>query len=190
MRQNDPHDAPDRGLGNPVALYRGPQLRWFRGGTLMALVAASVAMGALLHAGWPAFVAWWFAPPATAPRPVPQTGSDGRVLTASVLTGPNATFILPPTQTTLVNVWLENCSDCMPAFNAWAKFAESDLGAVPQAPSPGLHLRSSVPVVNVAYGQATTAFAINYHVDSSLVFDTGAAVVQQLGINRILSDTT
>ncbi len=89
----------------------------------------------------------------------------------SRLSGPGVTIAMPPPQRSVVNVWLQGCSDCMPAFEAMAKLQrEGGLGI-------------SAPVINVAYGEADLAWAQRYGVASSLVFDPGGAnVVRPLGI--------
>lgn len=88
------------------------------------------------------------------------------------LSGPGGTITLPPTRRTVVNVWLQGCSDCMPAFEAMAKLErEGGLGA-------------GLPVINVAYGEADLAWAQRYGVASTLVFDAGGEkVVKPLGIS-------
>lgn len=98
----------------------------------------------------------------------PQTA--GRIGPAR-LSGPGGTVVLPPARRSVVNVWLQGCSDCMPAFEAMAKLErEGGLGA-------------DVPVVNVAYGEADLAWAQRYGVGSNLVYDLGGAqVVKPIGI--------
>ncbi len=88
------------------------------------------------------------------------------------LSGPGGTVTLPPSRRTVVNVWLQGCSDCMPAFEAMAKLErEGGLGV-------------DVPVINVAYGEADLAWAQRYGVASNLVYDLGGAqVVKPVGIS-------
>ena len=78
---------------------------------------------------------------------------------------------MPPPRRSVVNVWLQGCSDCMPAFDAMAQL-ESEGG-----------LNVEGPVINVAYGEADQAWARRYGVATNLVFDpAGAGVVKPLGI--------
>ena len=88
------------------------------------------------------------------------------------LSGPGGTITLPPSRRTVVNVWLQGCSDCMPAFAAMAMLdREGGLGA-------------DVPVINVAYGEADLAWAQRYGVASTLVFDPGGEkLVKPAGIS-------
>lgn len=106
---------------------------------------------------------------AAAPEPFTTTLSHVRGV---VLFGPNARIVAIPQATTavVVNVWLQGCADCMPAFDAYNAIATSG----------GLGV--GVPVINVAYGQADVAWAAKYHVDENLVFDAGGALVKPLGI--------
>jgi thiol-disulfide isomerase/thioredoxin len=69
----------------------------------------------------------------------------------------------------VVNVWLEGCADCMPAFEAWSEIAAT-------------HALDDVPVMNVAYGHASEEFARKYRVDRSVVIDRGEYVVNRFGI--------
>ncbi len=91
---------------------------------------------------------------------------------AARLSGPGGTITLPPARRTVVNVWLQGCSDCMPAFAAMATLdREGGLGA-------------DVPVINVAYGEADLAWAQRYGVATTLVFDPGGEkVVKPVGIS-------
>jgi hypothetical protein len=90
---------------------------------------------------------------------------------AATLTGPDgAAFSFPPSTPTLVNVWLQGCSDCMDAFEAHKKLVAS--GSLPK-----------VPVVNVAYGNASAEWAAEWAVSENLVLDRdGKAIVHPLGI--------
>jgi hypothetical protein len=69
----------------------------------------------------------------------------------------------------VVHVWLQGCSDCMPAFEAMRTLAE--------------HGGLGVPEVNVAYGSAEPAWAERYGVGKNLVVDPGTHVVSPLGIS-------
>jgi len=107
------------------------------------------------------------------PQPVPYVA--GRVGPA-LLHGPEGTFTLPPAKRAVVNVWLQGCSDCMPAFEAMAKLqSEGGLGV-------------SAPIINVAYGEADPTWARRYGVAHGLVFDPGGTqVVKPLGIGTFTS---
>jgi hypothetical protein len=68
-------------------------------------------------------------------------------------------------------VWLQGCSDCMPAFDAMAQL-QSEGG-----------LNVDGPIINVAYGEADQGWARRYGVANNLVFDPGGtSVVKPLGI--------
>jgi hypothetical protein len=78
---------------------------------------------------------------------------------------------MPPPTRSVVNVWLQGCSDCMPAFNAMAQL-QSEGG-----------LSVDGPIINVAYGEADPEWARRYGVANNLVFDPGGvSVVTPLGI--------
>ena len=89
----------------------------------------------------------------------------------AVLRGPGGTISLPPARRAVVNIWLQGCSDCMPAFDAMALIqSEGGLGG-------------DAPIINVAYGEADMTWAQRYGVARGLVFDPGGAqVVKPLGI--------
>jgi len=79
----------------------------------------------------------------------------------------------PTGDTHIVNVWLENCSDCMPHFAAWKSLFEEE------------RLPDGVRVTNVAFRGATEKFARRYHVDQSLVVDRhGRGMVGPLGVSE------
>ena len=112
--------------------------------------------------------------PEPAPEPPPEPTPEPT---------PQAT----PTPTTLpalavINVWLENCGDCMPTFEAWRALVEA--GGVP----------GGARVENIAYGseQPTTRdFAARYHVDGHLSFDVdGSRIVQRTGIGTFTTFVT
>ena len=70
----------------------------------------------------------------------------------------------------VINVWLQGCADCMPAFEAWRRVRAS-------------HALDDVHVVNVAYGSATHEFAAKYGVNDHLTFDPdGSRIVRQQSI--------
>lgn len=70
----------------------------------------------------------------------------------------------------VAHVWLENCPDCMSAFEAHARLQEE-------------HALAGMTQVNVAYGMSTPAFRAKYHVDENLIEDgDGSKVVARYGI--------
>jgi peptidyl-prolyl cis-trans isomerase A (cyclophilin A) len=87
------------------------------------------------------------------------------------LRGPETSISLPMPTPVVVHVWLQGCPDCAPAFEAMKALGSHDA------------LEVDVPVVNVAYGEATTEWAAAHGVGHNLVFDPGgAAIVKPLGI--------
>jgi hypothetical protein len=105
------------------------------------------------------------------PTVVQTPGYVAGRLTRSVLSGPGGTFVMPPPARSVVNVWLQGCQDCMPAFEAMARLQREG----------GLNVPS--PIINVAYGEADATWAGRYGVATNLVFDPGgASVVKPLGI--------
>lgn len=77
---------------------------------------------------------------------------------------------LPLRGPVVAHVWLENCADCMSAFEAYRQLRNVD----------GLH---GLPQVNVSYGASTAAFAERYRVNENLVADIdGSQVVRPFGI--------
>lgn len=100
-----------------------------------------------------------------APQPVTRSGE--RALVPCRLAGPGGTISLPRSERTIVNVFLQRCGDCMPAFEAYKKLGGvEDLG----------------PVVNVAYGAADEAWLQSYGLGDNLVIDPGDKLVRSLGI--------
>jgi len=99
------------------------------------------------------------------PDVVSYTSADpARVVAAHGIPGP-----------AIVNVWLENCRDCMPAFEAWNHFVVDQRIAG--------EIGKDARVYNVAYGSASNAFARTYTVDDNLSFDAGDRFVRPLGIS-------
>jgi hypothetical protein len=140
---------------------------------LLLVVLASMTGGALLHAYGPALVRL-LAPVAHGPGGAREPGlTDPRGPIGPVtLSGPQRTVTLPMEGPVIVNVWLQGCADCMPAFEAY--------GAIDEA--GGLR-PAEVPVVNVAFGNADAGWASRYGVAENLVFDPGgSAIVRPLGI--------
>lgn len=162
-----PH-APYR-VGQPLADIIPPDRRRVRAA---ALVVSSMVAGITLWVlgGWALeTLTRNMHPPPTRPGLV---GYVARRVAHSVLTRPGGPPLeLPPRSRSVVNVWLQGCADCMPAFEAMAQLQ--------------LHggLGSDIPVVNVAYGEADETWATRYGVSTNLVFDgAGANVVRPLGI--------
>ncbi len=157
------HD-PSGSVAQPVALYEGPKLTWFRGWSLVALVVTCVLAGAgLREALWRVDLASRLQQHAVLPSSAPQH------VHATLKTPSGGTVTLPSGRVTVVNVWLQGCPDCMETFRAFS--------ALQQHP-----LWSRVDVVNVAYGQADPNWAHEYGVDLNLAFDPGDQIVQPLGI--------
>jgi hypothetical protein len=160
----------------PVALFEGPTLRFFRGWKLVGLIFASVAVGAALQGAVRAAADAHaqrerLAAAAAEALPIVPLAPAPAMLPRSTLGGPGGSASLPPGQPTLINVWLEGCRDCMPAFEAWRDLHQQ--GRVPA----GVH------IINVAYGQASPSFAAAYGLSEHLLFDRGgSAVVNPLGI--------
>ncbi len=94
--------------------------------------------------------------PTPGPRPAPLRTLDRSRLS---IEGP-----------ALVNVWLEGCLDCMPAFEAWRDTV--DRGELPRG----------LPVYNVAYGKFTSRFVRSYRVGAGVRSDPGGEIVRPLGI--------
>jgi hypothetical protein len=107
-----------------------------------------------------------------APRPTPMPAlAPVSTLAPATLEGPGGRFSLPTRGGAVVHVWLQGCSDCMPAFDAM--FALERTGGLDVA----------VPIVNVAYGEADLAWAQAHGVARNLVLDrTGSAIVRPMGI--------
>ncbi|MEW5853863.1 MAG: hypothetical protein AB2A00_34130, partial [Myxococcota bacterium] len=85
--------------------------------------------------------------------------------------GPGGPVTLPMSTPAVIQVWLQGCQDCMPAFEA-SKALEARGG-----------MDVGLPVVNVAYGSASTSWAQEFGLDQRLVFDpSGGALVRPLGI--------
>lgn len=72
-------------------------------------------------------------------------------------------------KTFLMNIWLQNCPDCIPAFRAFRDFPPSSL--------------PNIPVVNISYGsELNMQFAKKYGLDSNLIADQGSGIVLPLRI--------
>ena len=165
----------DRRNNEPVAFYEGPRLQAFQGWRLVALIAASVAIGVGLHAAARALWAQqagavgvtvvYRAPPPSSSSSVTPTAHIPWPLT---LPGPDGTSVTL-WGTAIVNVWLQGCADCMPAFEAM-KVLQAGGGF------------NGARVYNVAYGSADPGWAAKYGVDGNLAFDEGKNIVQPLGI--------
>ena len=95
----------------------------------------------------------------------------GRIQPA-VLSGADHDIAMPPPGLAIMNVWMQGCQDCMPAFEAMARLQdEGGLGV-------------DVPIYNIAYGEAEPSWAKRYGVRENLAYDLGgASVVRPLGIN-------
>ncbi len=196
MSSDDPLESLTDDPAKPVALYRGPALTLFRGWTLVGLVVVCVGAGALgrgvaddLLARVRATPSAPPAPPAppaspaspAPPAPPPPTPPPAPSPSLTSAPGPRVVGTLrahaggatrfPTGVPSLVNVWLQGCADCMPAFTAWR-----DLRASGRLPA-------HVNVINVAYGSADKAWAAGFDVAEGLHVDDGAVFVQPLGIS-------
>jgi hypothetical protein len=152
--------------GKPLADIIPPDRRRAKAA---ALVLASMVAGVTLWVlgGWALDAVQ--SRPARTPTPTP--GYVAARIGPSTLRGPSAQVTMPPSTRSVVNVWLQGCADCMPAFEAMAAL-QSEGG-----------LQVEGPVVNVAYGEADLTWAQRYGVATNLVFDPGGAnVVRPLGI--------
>ena len=135
------------------------------------LVVSSMVAGAAVWAVG-SFVLEMGGSETAVPRVSPPTSAyvAGRIAPA-VLHGPGATVTLPPKTRAVVNVWLQGCADCMPAFEAMARLMQQN------------GLGFDAVIINVAYGEADVTWAQRYGVASNLVFDPGGVnVVKPLGI--------
>lgn len=102
-------------------------------------------------------------------RRAPRRGASRSRIAPVTLSGPfGAELSLPQDEPIIVNVYLEGCSDCMPAFQAYNEL---------DAPLEDL----GVPVINVAYGRAGD-FSKEWGLAENLVVDRGGAIVMPLGI--------
>ena len=146
---------PDRRREKAIALVGGSMIAgvalWVLGGWALEALQARSEPVPIMVGTTPGYVA----------GRVPQ----------SELKGPGGIFALPQPVRSVVNVWLQGCQDCMPAFDAMAQL-QSEGG-----------LNVGAPVINVAYGEADLTWANRYGVGTNLVFDPGgASVVKPLGI--------
>lgn len=162
---------PDEGRApaEPIALYEGPRLTWFRGWPLVGLIVVSVAAGAGVHAAWGAGTQWLAARRLQEQLPRDVSPHHAARVAPARLAGPGTQVQLPPGEPTVVNVWLQGCADCMASFEAWRDARAR--GAL-----------SGAPIVNVAFGRADAAWATRYGVHEQLVLDDGKALVEPLGI--------
>lgn len=104
--------------------------------------------------------------PPPPPSPAPSSGAMSPAPSLVALAA-RGQIVLPA----VVNVWLQSCRDCMPAFQAWR--AHDEVGAL-----------AGIRVVNVSYGQPDAAFAAAWRVQDSLVVDaTGDLMVRPFGIS-------
>lgn len=136
----------------------------------IALVGASMVAGVALWllGGWAVEA---LSGDANAIEVVQTPGYVAGRMPNTKLTGPGGNFAMPAAKRSVVNVWLQGCSDCMPAFDAMAQL-QSEGG-----------LKVDGPIINVAYGEADPEWARRYGVANNLVFDPGgASVVKPLGI--------
>lgn len=104
--------------------------------------------------------------------PAPTVATMAGRIAPSLLRGPRTKVVMPPAARTIMHVWLQGCSDCMPAFKAMSEV------------QAGGGFGVDAPIVNVAYGEADESWARTFGVSDNLVFDPdGANVVKPLGIS-------
>lgn len=154
--------------GKPLAAIIPPDRRRLKAA---ALVVSSMVAGAAIWAfGSSIFEIIQGERVAQRVPTLAPTEVAGRIGPA-VLNGPNNTVTLPPKTRAVVNVWLQGCGDCMPAFDAMSTLKqEGGLG-------------TDAVIINVAYGEADLTWAQRYGVADNLVFDPGGVnVVKPLGI--------
>lgn len=154
--------------GKPLAEIIPPDRRREK---TIALIGASMVAGVALWVlgGW--VIETYRESQAQRAIVVPTPGYVAGRLPHSRLSGPGGTFAMPPPVRSVVNVWLQGCSDCMPAFSAMAQLQGEG----------GLNV--AAPIINVAYGEADETWARGYGVATNLVFDPGGvSVVKPLGI--------
>lgn len=135
---------------------------------LVALLVFGGAAYAVVRSALPVGVRTLPAPPRpSGPAPAPAPAPEG-TFPRGHLEGPGGSVTFPLGKPAIVNVWLQGCGDCMPAFETWRGMKGT---------------RHRVPVVNVAYGSGTLDWAESYGVGENLVNDPGGAgVVRPLGI--------
>ncbi len=155
----------------PLAAIIPPDRR--RRNAILLSLASFVAGMAALRFGEEALALWQVThPPEVARGPTPREHGPNARVGQMVLRGPGGNVVaLPQSSPMIVNVWLQGCPDCMPAFEAYRAVHTSGGFGV------------DAPVVNVAYSNATVEWAKQYGVEQNLVLDPdGAALVNPLGI--------
>lgn len=177
MSIDDPLEGMADEPAKPVALYRGPAMTLFRGWTLVGLVVVCVGVGALGRGAADDAIAWLSAPPPPVssppapPRPPELLSAAGPRVTGTLVAHGGGATTFPTGVPSLVNVWLQGCPDCLPAFTAW------------KALHDGGQLPAHINVYNVAYGSADPAWAASFSVAEHLHLDDGAVFVRPLGIS-------
>jgi hypothetical protein len=112
-----------------------------------------------------------------ATRPWQPSPLMGRQFPKGRLGPGDAGVTFPTGKVTVVHVWLQGCSDCMPAFRAHRRWTREGL----LRPLDG-------HVVNVAYGSADPVWARRFELEQGLVVDEGGrVVVTPLGIGTFTS---
>lgn len=148
-------------MGTPRAPDRPVPVRFFPASRLGLVVGLAVGLGGavLVRVGAPS------PPPVVDESPpalVPASGVPAREPPPTL----DGRVSLPG----VVNVWLESCADCMPAFKAWREIERA--GAL-----------AGVLLTNVAYGQASPQFVEAYRVHQNLIVDAdGELMVKRFGI--------
>lgn len=174
---NDVESPAGGGIFTPTAAVAGPSLRTLSSKGLKLVIAASVLVGIGTYA-----VAVNVILPrlkqAEARRaesqkpPIDRDGFHHPI----TLPGEHGTVTLPlPGQVFVMNVWLQNCPDCMPAFRAFRDM---------KSKKP----LSDIPHVNISYGsELNMKFAKEYGLDEKIAADIGRHIVNPLGIHSFTS---
>ena len=137
------------------------------------IIAASMVAGVCLWmlGGWALEM---LAAQSDEARPIVVPVTPGYIagrIAPGMLHGPGGYVSMPPKGRSVLHVWVQGCSDCMPAFEAMHDLETNG----------GLGVR--VPIINVAYGEADQGWARRYGVANNLVFDPGGtSLVKPLGI--------
>jgi hypothetical protein len=156
------------GQSSSMAFIEAPRVKALGQRGLVAVIAGSVLAGVVLTLLWTHVIGDFIIEKVetlVVSAAAPTTG----MFPSTTLTGEGGSVTFPPTEPTVVHVWLQGCADCMPAFEAQKRHVDA-----------GVY--TGVPVVNVAYGQADATWARTYGVSDRLFFDPGSHVVQPLRI--------
>ena len=102
------------------------------------------------------------------PRPRKRVSGKKGHIGRFTLSGPDGSKQFPTQRVTVVNVFLQACPDCMPAFRKYR-----DCGG----------FGSKTPVVNIGYNKAEKRWLRDYNMDKNVYIDKGGrALVMPQGI--------